>query len=109
MLSVNNSTAAPLPGTLAKEIIVEEKLDLAADLKQDQQVKAIKELDAIAALRDFDKRQEMQAIDRLNTGFKEFQIRRNILQDHLEQRQLKIAYLTNEIQNEDVRKLEEIA
>lgn len=110
MLNVNASHSIPQHSTLdaLKEVVVKEQQDLQNDLAADQQIAVIKELNALEKLKDFDYNKETVAIDRLNTSFKEFQIRKNILDDYLEGKSNLIYQQAYELQQKEARILDEV-
>ncbi len=109
MLDVKNAVPISPPTVPIQEIVAAEKLDLANDLAQDQQIAVIEETSLSNQLQEEKRSFAADVIERLNVDLKQFLIRSN-MQDYFAQQDVMLKNLqAYELQNETVQMVDEIA
>lgn len=109
MLNVSSNSAIHQQLSIpSKEIVAKEKLQLDNDLAKDKQIALIEELNASEKLKSFDQSKEMEAFNRFNSSFKEFQIRKNALDDYLEAKNNTLYQQAYKQQEDQIRMLDEV-
>ncbi|HCH25432.1 MAG TPA: hypothetical protein DE179_14170 [Oceanospirillaceae bacterium] len=91
------------------KIIETEKLEFADDLALDQQLMLVEEASATRVLLDGKQTIEVDAIDRLNTDLKQFQIRSSLQSYDLQQDKILQDLQAYDLQPEAVTMVDEIA
>jgi len=109
MIDVRNAVPISPPVPPIDKIIETEKLEFADDLALDQQLMLVEEASATRVLLDGKQTIEVDAIDRLNTDLKQFQIRSSLQSYDLQQDKILQDLQAYDLQPEAVTMVDEIA
>lgn len=109
MIDVKNAVPISPPVPPIDKIIETEKLEFADDLAQDQQIVLVEEAAATRVLLDDKQAFEADAINRLNTDLKQFQIRSNLQSEDLQQDTILQDLQAYDLRPEAVTMVDEIA
>ena len=109
MIDVKNAVPISPPVPPIDKIIETEKLEFADDLAQDQQIVLVEEAAATRVLLDGKQAFEADAINRLNTDLKQFQIRASQQGYLLQQNKMLKDLQEYNLQDDSVKMVDEIA
>ena len=109
MLDTNNSISYAAPAANSSKVIQVEKLEHADDLAEVQQIKMLDESAMAQTLKSDQEKSFSEAIDRLITDLKQFEIRSKMNQEVLQQDNLMADLRAYQDQSEAVKTVDAIA